>query len=376
MSGCGIGVYRRSGAGRRLERMPSDPTTLPRSSARIARLRELAPGAGLAALGAAAAVGIGALLPTVSALLVAIVLGMLVRNLATLPPRVEPGLNFAAKHVLRAGIVLLGLQLVLGDILGLGTGVVLTVVAVVAVGFAATLLAGRLLRLSSTQTLLIASGFSICGAAAVAAVDGVNRTEDEEEVVTAVALVVVFGTLMIPALPLAAAALGLTEAQTGLWAGASVHEVAQVVAIGGSLGAAALSAAVLVKLARVLLLAPVMMIIAVRQRRVILAARTSEATRTSDAGTDDAPSLPPLVPLFVLGFLAMVALRSTGIVPLLVVDAAAIAQTALLAAAMFALGTGVRLSIVKRVGARPFALAALSTLAVAATGLTGVLLAA
>ncbi|WP_295691090.1 putative sulfate exporter family transporter [uncultured Brevibacterium sp.] len=356
--------------------MPSDPTTLPRSSARIARLRELAPGAGLAALGAAAAVGIGALLPTVSALLVAIVLGMLVRNLATLPPRVEPGLNFAAKHVLRAGIVLLGLQLVLGDILGLGTGVVLTVVAVVAVGFAATLLAGRLLRLSSTQTLLIASGFSICGAAAVAAVDGVNRTEDEEEVVTAVALVVVFGTLMIPALPLAAAALGLTEAQTGLWAGASVHEVAQVVAIGGSLGAAALSAAVLVKLARVLLLAPVMMIIAVRQRRVILAARTSEATRTSDAGTDDAPSLPPLVPLFVLGFLAMVALRSTGIVPLLVVDAAAIAQTALLAAAMFALGTGVRLSIVKRVGARPFALAALSTLAVAATGLTGVLLAA
>lgn len=375
--------------------MPSDPTTIPRRSARSARPRELAPGAGLAALGAAAAVAVAAVLPTVSALLIAIVLGMAVRNLLPLPARVEPGLAFSAKRVLRVGIVLLGLQLVLGDILGLGAGVVLTVLAVVAVGFAATLLAGRLLRLSSTQTLLIASGFSICGAAAVAAVDGVIRTEDEEEVVTAVALVVVFGTLMIPALPLAAAALGLSGAQTGLWAGASVHEVAQVVAIGGSLGAAALSAAVLVKLARVLLLAPVMMIIAVRQRRIILAARTSEAARASagrpgkeagaaavdrpaaeaDAGADDAPSLPPLVPLFVLGFLAMVALRSTGIVPLPVVDAAAIAQTVLLAAAMFALGTGVRLSIVRRVGLRPFALAAISTLAVATTGLTGVLLA-
>ncbi|WP_101653102.1 YeiH family protein [Brevibacterium ihuae] len=326
--------------------------------------RRVVPGLGLAAVGVLAALGIAALLPTVSVLLIAIVLGILTRNLLPLPEQVEPGLAFAAKRLLRAGIVLLGLQLVLGDILGLGAGIIVTVVAVVAVGFAVTLLAGRLLGLSGTQTLLIASGFSICGAAAVAAVDGVVRTEDEEEVVTAVALVVVFGTLMIPALPLAAAALGLDADVTGLWAGAAVHEVAQVVAIGGTLGAAALSAAVLVKLARVLLLAPVVLLVSAHRRRTLRSRADGEAA-----------TLPPLVPLFVAGFVAMVALRSTGIVPAAVVDAAGLVQSALLAAAMFALGAGVRLSLLRRVGARPFALAAISTFAVAATGLSGVLLA-
>jgi len=223
-------------------------------------------------------------------MLVAIVLGIVVRNVVHLPASVEPGLAFAAKRVL------LGLQLVVGDILALGTGMVLVVVCVVSGGICSTLLIGRWMGISSTQRLLIAGGFSICGAAAVAAVDGVIETEDEEEVVTAVALVVLFGTLAIPLLPLAAGSLGMDPVRTGLWAGASVHEVAQVVAIGAGIGPAALKAAVIVKLARVLLLAPVMAVISVVRRRTApLSARGHR---------------PPVVPLFVAGFVAMVALRS------------------------------------------------------------------
>ncbi|WP_226997063.1 YeiH family protein [Tessaracoccus aquimaris] len=293
----------------------------------------------------------------VSALLVAIVLGVIVGNAVRLPASLEPGIAFASKRLLRAGIVVLGLQLTLGDIWALGPGMIAVVIAVVTIGILSTLWIGRRLGVSPTQTLLIACGFSICGAAAVAAIDGVIDADDDE-VVTAVGLVVAFGTAMIGLVPLLAGLVGLSPAQTGLWAGASIHEVAQVVAVGGSLGAAALSAAVIVKLARVLLLAPVMAVISVRRRR-----------QGSTTG-----KRPPIIPLFVAGFLAMVILRSVGLVPDVVVGAASTVQTVLLSAAMFALGTGARFAAFRKLGAGPFVLAAISTVIVGAVGLTGTLL--
>lgn len=318
------------------------------------------PGVALSLVGVGLASLIGQWTPQVSVLLIAILLGVVAGNVGRLPEAVEPGLAVAAKRVLRIGIVLLGLQLALRDIVALGVGMVGVVIAVVSVGIAVSWFVGRRLGLTPTQTLLIGCGFSICGAAAVAAVDGVLETEDEEEVVTAIALVVLFGTLMIPLLPLAAGLLGVGAASTGLWAGASIHEVAQVVAVGGALGASALGAAVVVKLARVLLLAPVMVIISLRRRRVM---------QDADAGG----KLPPIMPLFVVGFIAAVAVRSALPIPAAVLDAAKLAQTVCLGAAMFALGTGVKASMIKRVGAKPFALAATTTLVVAAIGLGGVL---
>ena len=321
----------------------------------------LFPGLTLAGGAVAASIGQAALIPTINPLLLAIVLGVLARNLVSLPESLESGLAFAAKRLLRLGIVVLGLQLALGDILALGPGMILVVVAVVTTGILATVALGRAMGISRGQSLLIACGFSICGAAAVAAAEGVIEAEDEE-VVTAVALVVLFGTPMIPLLPFVAALLGLVPMTTGLWAGASIHEVAQVVAVGGALGASALGAAVVVKLARVLLLAPVMVVLGLQRRR------------RAEAGADgQGAKLPPVMPLFVAGFIAMVAVRSFDVVPAAVLGVAKPVQTALLAAAMFALGTGVRFSMFRRVGAKPFALAGLATLVVAAVGLTGVL---
>lgn len=319
----------------------------------------LTPGLLLCLLGTVVAVAVNRVVPTASALLVAILLGAVVGNIVTLPARVEPGIGFAAKRLLRAGIVLLGLQLVISDIVDLGAGMILVVIAVVGLGIAGTMAMGRLLGIGFTQRLLIACGFSICGAAAVAATEGVVDAEDEE-VATAIGLVVIFGTGMIPLLPLAVDFLGLPDYAGGLWAGASMHEVAQVVAAGGAIGGSALAAAVVVKLARVLMLAPVLAALSWRLRRAAPAAPGAQR--------------PPLVPLFVLGFIAMMLVGSTGWVPTSVSSGVQLLQTALLAAAMFALGLGTRVAALREVGGRPLVLALGSTVLVSAVGLGGVLL--
>ncbi len=246
--------------------------------------------------------------------------------------------------------MLLGLQLVLGDILALGWTVVVGVVAIVgdAIGHdgARSAVEGR-----RDPDLLIAAGFSICGAAAVAGMEGVLTKRKDEEAATAVALVVVFGTLMIAIMPTLNALLGLDPRTAGIWTGGSTHEVAQVVAAAGIIGAAALEVAIVVKLARVLMLAPVLGVVSWRQR--------SEA-----AG--EGRTRPPLVPLFVAAFLAMVVVRSLGIVPDGVLSVAKLFQAWLLAAAMFALGTSVHRSVLRRTGGRPVVLATLATLVVMA----------
>jgi uncharacterized integral membrane protein (TIGR00698 family) len=325
---------------------------------RSAGVAKLAPGLAITAGATTLVVALSHLMPTVSPLLIAIVLGAILSNVARLPARVGPGLTFAAKKLLRVGVALLGLQLVFGDILGLGVGMIAVVIAIVVLGIVGTMFAGHLLGLSWTQRLLVACGFSICGAAAVAAADGVVDAK-EEEVLTAVALVVIFGTCMIPLIPLLSNTIGLGELDAGLWAGGSIHEVAQVVATGGAIGGGALAAAVVVKLARVVMLAPVMAVVSARQRRL---RQTSDVRR------------PPLVPLFVLGFLACAAVRTSGVMPDGFLASAKLAQTALLTAAMFALGAGVNFASLRKVGIRPFLLALISTAWVASVALTGVLL--
>ena len=334
-------------------RRPTTPR--PRTSA----VGRFAPGLLLCTLAVAVALAVNAVMPAASPLIIAIVLGIALTNTVRLPESTTPGITFAAKKLLRVGIVFLGLQLVLSDIVSLGAPMLLVIVCIVAGGIFGTLLLGKLLKVRAAQTLLIACGFSICGAAAVAGVEGATESE-EEDVVTAVALVVIFGTLMIPAVPLIANLLGLGPEIAGMWAGGSIHEIAQVVAAGGMIGGGALTLAVVVKLARVLMLAPVVAVLSMRQRR----------SGSATAGG----KLPPIVPLFILGFLAMVVLRSVVDLPGAVLQAGSFAQTALLSAAMFGLGCGVKIRSLLRIGVRPFILAAGSTVLVAGIALAGITL--
>lgn len=332
------------------------------------RTGSIVPGVALCLAVAAAAYGLGQLIP-VSPLIMAIVAGILLANLGGVPEAATPGVDVAAKKLLRLGIVFLGLQLGLSDIIALGAPMLLVVVAIVAGGIIGTVVLGRLLAVPPRLALLIACGFSICGAAAVAGAAGVTDPDDEheEDTVTAVALVVIFGTVMIALVPLAAEAIGLDAVTAGTWAGGSVHEIAQVVAVGGLLGGGALGIAVVVKLARVLLLAPVVAFLSIRQRRLGAAARD-----TGQPGPRG--KLPPIVPPFIIGFLVMVLLRSFLPLPSAVLTAGGIAQTVLLGAAMFGLGCGVKIRSLLRVGLRPFLLAGLATVLVAGIAFVGIAL--
>lgn len=304
----------------------------------------------------------------VSGLVIAIVVGVLWRNFAPYPQALLPGTNVAAKPVLRIGIVLLGLQLLVGDVLSLGIWVIVAVMAAVGLTFWATMVVGRRLGLSSNQRLVLASGFSICGAAAVAGTDAVTDA-DEEEVATGIAMVVVFGTAMIPLMPALGTLSSFTSEQTGLLIGLSTHEVAQVVAAGGLVGSGALAVAVTVKLARVLLLGPVLAGIAWNRRRNQI---VSGGGSCGD-GVDE-KERPPMVPVFVLGFIACVALRSTGILPDSVLEVAQLLQELALSTAMFALGLNVHIRALFKVGGRPVVLAAASTIVIVLIGWSAVVI--
>ncbi|RVU22992.1 putative sulfate exporter family transporter [Streptomyces antnestii] len=343
-------------------------------------VRRNAPGLALGVVGLGLAEAVHALLPAVPMLTAAVVLGVAAAHVpgvhAFVRGRGRAGLSTAGKRLMRAGIVLLGLKLSVGDVLGLGWATVTMVLGVVLATFFGTWWLGRKLGLPGDQPLLIATGYSICGASAIGAVSGaLGKDEDEDEdagqlaadVATSVALVTLCGTLAIAVLPLLHHPLGLDDVQFGRWVGAGVHDVGQVVATAQTAGPAALGEAVMVKLIRVAMLAPLVAGVAVAHRR----RRAHDAAGgPRSAGT----RRPAVLPLFVIAFLAMTALRSTGLLPTGVLDAADTAQQLLLAMALFGLGSAVHLPSLARSGARTALLGLASWAVVASVSYAGVLL--
>ncbi len=292
----------------------------------------------------------------------AVVLGVLAANLpgagGWTAGRARPGLDFAGKHLMRGGIVLLGLKVSVMDVLGLGWLALVLIVGVVAASFGGTYAISRLFRLPPVTSLLVATGFSICGASAIGAIAAVRRIRHVETVLP-VALVTLCGTLAIGVLPLLAEPLGLTATVFGAWTGASVHDVGQVVATAQTAGTAALAVAVVVKLTRVLLLAPVAALAGAHHRNGVRALGAEGVTA----------EMPPLVPLFVVGFVAMVGLRSTGWLSGGWLDLGATLQDILLGAALFGLGSAVRIRTLLHTGGQALLAALASWLLIAVLGL-------
>jgi uncharacterized integral membrane protein (TIGR00698 family) len=328
---------------------------------------------GLALAGAAAAVAwlLHGLLPWAPWLTIALVLGVIV---GCIPPArraldgvLRAGLALAARRVLRIGIVVLGLQLSLVDIARLGWVAILLIVALVAAGFLVVYLLGRAFRLPGDEPVLLAAGFSICGVSAVGAMSAARRS-DPADGGAPVAMVTLFGTAAVAILPVLALPFGLGHGRIyGDWVGASVHDVGQVVATAGTAGTAALAAAIVVKLTRVLMLAPMVAGASLVVRRRLGAPST--AVRVPNEGISRRPAL---VPLFVWGFLTAVLVNSFIRVPGPVLAAADAVQTVLLAAALFGLGTAVRFATLVRTGARSLAVGGLAWLLVAVLALLAV----
>lgn len=315
-------------------------------------------GTGVSALGAAAATLLSAPVAVLSTLLVAVLLGAVVGNVGVLPAVARPGLALVSKRVLRLGVVLVGFRLAVDEVLALGVPGLLLAVGVVVLTFVGTRALASVLGVPRTTGLLVATGYAICGLTAVAAMRGVVDARDEE-VGTAAAMVTLAGTLAIVLLPVLQGPLGLGPVLFGHWVGASVHDVGQVVAAASTAGEAALAAAVVIKLTRVVMLGPLLVAVGILERR---------RSRTPGTPGGWATAVPP----FVLAFLAASAVRSVGLVPEAALDVLRQAETAALAMALFALGTGIRVHALRALGRRTLVLALLAWALVAGAALAAV----
>lgn len=316
------------------------------------------PGIALAATVAAAAFAIKAagfpIIASFSPLMLAILIGMAVRNLWGRPEAARAGLAAALRTPLRLGIILLGLQVTLAEILAIGwTGLAILTFAVVAT-FTFTVWMGQQLGVPRGLTTLIAAGTSICGASAIVAANTVVRDEDES-VAYALATVTLFGTIAMFGYPLLASGLPLGELAYGLWSGASVHEVAQVVAAGFARGETSGEFATVTKLARVLMLAPLVLLMGLWAHRL---------SNRHDSVSGRAP-----IPWFVFGFLGMVLLAGTDWIAADWRSSANLATQALLAFALAAVGLETDLRKLVAQGWRPLALGATATAFIAGTTL-------
>lgn len=333
---------RTGGPGRDLPRIRHD--------AFLHRLAGLLPGLAVSALLALLA-GWGAQLPWAqkagaSTLTLAIVLGILIGNLVIGPgsARVAAGIDFSKSALLRLGIVLFGLRITFQEIADVGlVGIAASVVMVLATFTLAVQLGTRVFRLDRDTSILIGAGASICGAAAVMATQTVVRAR-AESVSIAVATVIVFGTLAMFCYPLLYPYTGLSAHAFGIYVGSTVHEVAQVVAASQSVGDQAAASAVIVKMIRVMLLAPFLLALGAGVR--------------VDSGSAQTHARRLVIPWFAVLFIVMAIVRSLHWLPTPWVDATLSVDQFLLAMAMAALGVCTRFGAIRDAGPGPLKLGA------------------
>lgn len=278
------------------------------------------------------------------ALVIAILLGAIVRTVWTPPKLFDRGIRCAAKTMLELAIVLMGATVSFGAIFAAGVplmvSIVLTVIGAIVVSFAL----GRSLGLNRKMALLVACGNAICGNSAIAAVAAVIDA-DSDDIATSIAFTAVLGIGVVIALPFLAAALQLSPAAGGILAGLTVYAVPQVLAAAAPMGSVAIQVGTLVKLVRVLMLGPIVTGLS------LLMARRRAAPVT--ANTDGRRRLPTgLVPTFILAFLALATVHSLGLLPDVVVRPAHVGSGLLTVLAMAGLGLGVDLRSVSAAGPR------------------------
>ena len=278
--------------------------------------------------------------PIIEALVVAILIGMLVRSVWLLPKRAEPGVRFAAKEMLEAAVFLLGISVNVPLLIRAGAALAVGIVLIVVLGLASSFTIGRALGLPKPLAVLIACGNSICGNSAIAAVAPVIDAK-QEHVASSIAFTAILGVAVVIALPLLKHPLGFNDYQYGVLAGLTVYAVPQVLAAAFPVSALSGQVGTLVKLVRVLMLGPVVLFFAIRHRRAHARSLGAEMSRVSIAR---------LVPWFIVGFLLLAALRSSGVVPESWVEPTRTLSAWLTIAAMAALGLGVDLRAIAKVG--------------------------
>ena len=289
--------------------------------------------------------------PTLEAIVLAILIGAVVRTFWTPPARFSPGIAFAAGMLLEIAIVLLGFGADLQQFIRAGLPLVASIIGVVIAAIVTGIAVGRALGLTPVHALLVACGNAICGNSAIAAIAPVVGAK-KDEVASAIAYTAVLGVLVILGLPYLAPMFGLNDYQYGILAGLTVYAVPQVIAAAYPVSILAGQTAVLVKLVRVLMLGPLVVVLSLWSRR--------------GAPSDGRARFGQLVPWFVVGFLIAGAVRSAGLVGAPITDAARDSARVLTVLAMAALGLNVDIQAIRKVGPK-VALTVTGSLAVMVT---------
>ncbi len=279
----------------------------------------------------------------VETLVLAILVGTLVRSLWTPPARLQKGIAFCAKQVLEFAVVLLGASISAATVIAAGVPLMISVAAVVVIALLAGFAIGRALKLPARMATLIACGNAICGNSAIAAVAPLIGAS-AADVAASIAFTAVLGVVTVLTLPLLGEALHMSQLQYGTLAGLTVYAVPQVLAATVPMGMVAVQVGTLVKLVRVLMLGPVCLVLSLIMYR---AAAGGVGGKTAAKLT-----FSRMVPWFIIGFLGMMALRSLGLIPQAVLAPIGFAATALTILAMAALGLGVDIRVVGRAGGR------------------------
>ena len=326
-------------------------TAAPVAAVAPERLRLLVPGVAACVLVAAASVvatdGLTRLLgrTVIEPIVLALLLGIALRALPN-RPLLAPGAAFTAKPVLEAGVAVVGASIDLGRLAGSGAVLAAIVLLGVGGGLALSLTIGRRLGLTPRLALLVAAGNSICGNSAIAAVGSVVGAT-RAEIASAIGLTAIAGLVMVLGLPLVAAAAGIDQVRYGVLTGMTVYAIPQVAAAAFPVGPIAGETAMLVKLTRVVLLAPITIATALLWPRVQPATDESGAPVAATR-----PGLRKLVPWFVLLFLVLAAARTLGLIPAGVGDTAKVVGGALLTIGMVGVGFAVDPQAIRAVGLR------------------------
>ncbi|MEM6716177.1 MAG: YeiH family protein [Cyanobacteria bacterium P01_C01_bin.147] len=321
------------------------PDSKPPVKGRRESITALLPGLLLASGVASVAILLGRSLgiPELNPLLIAVLLGMGCRQVWHAPYPYRAGIQFAMKRVLRLAVILLGLRLSIEEVLSVGAGGLVVLVLCATSTFYITCWLGRYLKISQKLTHLIAAGTSICGASAVVATNAVIDSS-EEDMTYAIAAVTGFGTLAMLSYPLMAATLELSPQVFGIWCGVSIHEVAQVIATAFQQGTVSGELATVTKLARVLLIIPMMLSLSYQNNQ----------------GTGRQGSNPLPIPWFVLCFCGLVGLNSLNVIPEAMKVTVLTANQFFLCVALAAMGLETNLKQLKQLGLKPIYLAGFS----------------
>lgn len=288
---------------------------------------------------------------SLSPMIVGIILGMLYANSLrnNLPETWVPGIHFCSKRILRIGIILYGFKLTFQDVLAVGLPAIFIDIIVVAATILGGILIGRILKMDRGIALLTSIGSGICGAAAILGAESTIQTKPYKTAV-AVSTVVIFGTISMFLYPILYnnGTFVLSPQEMGIFTGATLHEVAHTVGAGNAMSDQISNVAIIVKMIRVMMLVPVLLIVSFSVARAAVknGAKTSGSRRIT-------------IPWFAIGFLAVIGFNSFDLLPESLVNFINTLDTFLLTMAMTALGAETSIEKFKKAGFKPFALASI-----------------